>query len=248
MAPIVIRELDKHKDRHPLQKLRSRARQVLADLLSKFTHARSLVIRPGVTLQFIADDPHVDFKTHRLHADVSDDWLIASMLEWRARHSGDPADDFPHAYGDDARHRQLRIAEPVNALDANRFNGIGNNAVQRIKQLERENADLRVTLPDLRLTFENGDAVLILSIATQSTDANVDIPREMARIRETYPYADDRSAITRETRRVTLGELAAAMKDEATIDLKKLAGPEEYKRYNQNSKPSTKSTKITLIG
>jgi hypothetical protein len=232
IAPVVIRELDKHKDRHPLQKLRNRAREVLADLHAKFTKSHPFAVRPGVKVQFIADEPQVDFKAHRLHADVSDDWLIASMLEWRERHPDHlivlvtadsglefkaPTHDIPTIRPPD----EARLSDEVDAQD------------KRIKQLERENAELKITLPDLKLTFGDGNAVLKVLIAAESTETNIDVQAELARIRSTYPHVEDHGALTRETRRMTLGQLAAAMKGGATIDLKRLAGPEEYKRYNQ---------------
>jgi hypothetical protein len=76
ICPVVIRELDHHKDSHPQNKLRKRALEVIADLQSKLE--RSTELRAGVNLEFLARYPQIHFATHGLHREVNDDWLIAT--------------------------------------------------------------------------------------------------------------------------------------------------------------------------
>src|ERR1017187_4734379 len=74
---------------HPQKKLRKRAQEVIARLHSKLFSAVPDMTRNGVRLEFLAEDPSIDFVEYKLRLELPDDWLIASALEWRQRHPGD---------------------------------------------------------------------------------------------------------------------------------------------------------------
>ena len=40
-------------------------------------------------LEFVAEDPGIDFAAHKLRQELSDDWLIASTLDWKQKHPSD---------------------------------------------------------------------------------------------------------------------------------------------------------------
>src|ERR1035437_3822085 len=77
IAPVVIRELNRHKDFPTSIKTRERAATALR-ILDKWSDDSSPVfIRKLVELQFRVQDPLIDSATFNLSRDVSDDHLIA---------------------------------------------------------------------------------------------------------------------------------------------------------------------------
>src|SRR5690348_14199336 len=82
LAPIVLRELDDQKATNPQNKLRKRA-QALATWVNSKLSSADFRIREGVAIQFISEDPELDFEKHKLRREIGDDWLIASILDWR---------------------------------------------------------------------------------------------------------------------------------------------------------------------
>ncbi len=82
VAPVVIRELNRHKDSPTSLKTRERAAAVLKVLDEWSERAWPVFIRNGVELQFRVQDPLIDFATFNLSRDIADDHLIASMLEY----------------------------------------------------------------------------------------------------------------------------------------------------------------------
>src|SRR5260221_8443320 len=89
LAPVVIRELDQHKDSHPQQKLRKRAQEVTAHLYEKLRSGKAAELRDHVTLQYVAHEPTINFAAHQLQPQVNDDCLIASVLESSLARAGD---------------------------------------------------------------------------------------------------------------------------------------------------------------
>src|SRR6266446_2860742 len=89
LCPAVIRELDRLKVGHPQSKFRRRAQEIIAILHSKHSGVDSELIRASVRLEFLAEDPSIDFSAHKLRLELDDDWLIASILEWRRKRPGD---------------------------------------------------------------------------------------------------------------------------------------------------------------
>ena len=57
LCPVVVRELDHHKVSHPQNKFRKRAQEIITSLHSRLSGAASNVIRDGVRLEFLAEDP-----------------------------------------------------------------------------------------------------------------------------------------------------------------------------------------------
>ena len=82
VAPVVIRELNRHKDFPTSSKTRERAAAALRALNEWSERPMPVVIRKSVELQFRVQDPLVDFAGFNLSRDVADDHLVASILEY----------------------------------------------------------------------------------------------------------------------------------------------------------------------
>jgi hypothetical protein len=87
LMPVVIRELDRHKDLHPNKRLRKRAGTLVSKLRKLLPkHGNEQKLREGVTVLFVRTEPMVDFRQHQLSSDLNDDRLIASILQLRHDH------------------------------------------------------------------------------------------------------------------------------------------------------------------
>lgn len=80
---ITLRELDKHKNTHSSSRIRERARKMLKKIER---WAAGEEIRPGVSMEFMAGIPTVDYQKLGLNPDWSDDVLIASVLQYKTDH------------------------------------------------------------------------------------------------------------------------------------------------------------------
>jgi hypothetical protein len=86
-APIVVRELDKHKHA-TTSKVRKRAASVLRRLHGLLeTHGARGPLADGVTYVFLGSDPRIDYEAHGLQTTVPDDILIAGLVQHRETHA-----------------------------------------------------------------------------------------------------------------------------------------------------------------
>jgi predicted ribonuclease YlaK len=108
---VTLRELEQLKVSHPSSWTRDRAAQVLACFDSLITLGDQ--VHPGVDLHFISSTPHVEMAKYGLNPEWNDDWLIATVLEWKKSHSA--ADTMLMTDGIDARltcrHLQIDTVE-----------------------------------------------------------------------------------------------------------------------------------------
>ncbi len=83
---VTLRELDKHKNTHSSSRIRERARKMLKKIEQ---WAAGEEIRPGVSMEFLAGMPTMDYQKLGLNPDWSDDVLIASVLQYKADNPDD---------------------------------------------------------------------------------------------------------------------------------------------------------------
>ncbi|HUT86716.1 MAG TPA: PIN domain-containing protein [Candidatus Heimdallarchaeota archaeon] len=86
MPRITLRELDKHKNTNNSSRIRERARKIVKKIERWATGEQ---IRPGVTMEFMARVPAVDYGSLGLNPDWGDDVLIASVIQYRTDHPSD---------------------------------------------------------------------------------------------------------------------------------------------------------------
>ncbi len=88
VSQVVIRDLNLQKDGGGKKRIRERAASALKRLGAIVRQAQHASIRDGVELRFRSNDPLIDFSIHKLNRDLSDDWLVATMLEYPQRVAG----------------------------------------------------------------------------------------------------------------------------------------------------------------
>jgi PIN domain len=152
LCPAVIRELDRQKVVHPQQKIRRRAQEVTASLHSKLFDDVAKTIRESTKLEFIAEDPNIDFAKHKLRQEIYDDWLTASVLQWRLEN---PGCDVRIVCADlglsiKAKSHGIPVMTP---LETDKLPEELDAEEKRIKELQRELAEIKNSLPRLKLCF-----------------------------------------------------------------------------------------------
>lgn len=156
LCPAVIRELDQHKVNHSQNKFRKRAQEIIASL-SRFSAMDSALIRDGVRLEFLSKDPNIDFLAHNLRSELSDDWIIASILEWRLKYPSDEIKIVSADLGVSIKARAQGIPT-LSPLDADKLADELDAAEKQIKDLRKELAEIKNSLPQLKLCFWNQSA------------------------------------------------------------------------------------------
>jgi predicted ribonuclease YlaK len=185
----VVRELDEHKISHHQGKIRKRAQEIIASLHRKLSGEESDVIRDGVQLEFVAEEPSIDFSEHRLRSEIADDWLIASVIELKQKH---PTDEIKIVSADlglsiKAKAQSINVLRPS---EADKLADELDEGEKRIKDLQRELAEIKNSLPELKLCFWKSEKQNIFQVQLQQPipfpedEANT----EMSRIRVKHPY------------------------------------------------------------
>ena len=91
LAPIVLRELDKHKTDYHNSRRRNRARMLLSKLSKLFDTKtnQAACVRSGVTMMILPKEPFVDkpedWVKEGLDQNISDDRLLASILDFMSQ-------------------------------------------------------------------------------------------------------------------------------------------------------------------
>ncbi len=154
IAPVVIRELNRHKDFPTSNKTRERAATVLR-MLDKWSDEPSpVLIRKSVELQFRVQDPLIDFAAFNLSRDILDDHLIATILEHRIGADQDTLVLVTADVGLKLKAKTHQIT--VFRLPANlRLPDEVLPEEKRRRELETELKRLRDRSPQLRLLFDN---------------------------------------------------------------------------------------------
>lgn len=218
VPPVVIRELNKHKDSSQDRRLKQRATTVLRSLFSRFEGSASstprATVRPDVDVVFEPSDARIDFEAHRLSPLIQDDHLLASVLQFRQDHPEAPiilvAADYglimkACAHNIDARLLSDRWKKPedVDHLEA------------RNKELEAEVRRLSEKIPHLKLTFHDGASFVRVSLPKPFQPAPENIITELDHIKRKYPKMIDPTS-----------------QPSSVIDFNQIS-PEQIAQYNQ---------------
>jgi len=156
VAQVIFRELNWVKDAPGVpRRKQNRAARVLRQL-DEFTETQpDAVLRPGVLLSTDDRDPSIDFGQYLLNKDLGDDWLLASIIDYRLRAPQSDPRLVTCDTGLKLKARRLKIK--VHPLpDDLRLPQEPDPEEARIRELEKENRELRDRLPRLKLCFSNG--------------------------------------------------------------------------------------------
>ena len=177
LVPVVIRELDKHKEQHPVKRVRKRAADYVKWINSLFSKALAVQICNGVTLRIVCSEPSLDFAVHQLDKGVADDWLIAHAIE---ESQGGPDSSVPIVTADVG----LRLKGLGHNLDVvwwadNKYK-LPENVdpdEKRVRELEQEIRQLKNRVPVLELRFPDGQRhheFTLTEIPRETIDAILD--------------------------------------------------------------------------
>jgi len=206
-----IRDLNRVKDFGQSKKIRHRAGSALTKLGRLLN--QSTPVRQNVELSSRNDDPSIDFAAHRLSKDLSDDWLLATILEFR--------NEFP----------ENRVALVTNDVGLRlKASGHGVQCIElpeqyklpeeldpeqkKIQELEQELSAYKRRAPDLKLAFSNGADHIRFRLAKPSLLSDADLARKMNDVRAPYPKTPLPQWYTSD---LTMG----------------MPGPEQIERYNE---------------
>jgi len=194
LAPIVLRELDKHKDDYNNERRRNRVRVILSKL-KPLLEAETLIerlpqVRNNVSLLALLEEPLLDWAAEHLDQTVNDDRLLANILDFSRQHPTEQvfllADDFPLRLKAKSRGIQtilpdglIRHIEPPPAEETT------------IRELRQQIQELTSRMPKLRLGFwENGKVVDEITCPVQEAwiwqTPDEYVEEEMAQKREAF--------------------------------------------------------------
>lgn len=223
----VITELNKIKDVGHTKRIRKRAASVqrrLKDLLR--ADAVASVIGNGVRLVFEAETPSTaDYPG--LNSGVADDLLVAATLGWSTRNNEEAAlvtDDTGLALIVKANKWNVKLLEPP---DNARLAEEADEDDKEKEQLRRRLAMLESALPELHLSFINGDKVF--KIERPESDVDATVRAILQKQREKYPPLPIPTE-PKQRGRITLGALAAMNQDYASLMRN---DPAEVNKYNE---------------
>jgi hypothetical protein len=158
VPPVVFRELNKHKDTNSSRLLRKRAQTALAMLDRIFSVSPRASVRAGVEAEAPTNDPTIDFTTHRLRTDLQDDFLLASVLDYRIQTPGSDCRLVTADVGLGLKSRAHQV--PVLSLpETLRLPDEEDPNAKRVRELEIEVNELKSRTPSLRLCFEDDSDV-----------------------------------------------------------------------------------------
>ena len=224
-APIVVEELDDHKDTHRFSKIRERARKAL-QLIERSIGEGDSEIREGVSLQYMSE-PDISFPDHGLREDKNDDNLVASVLslDSEARNTA------VLVTGDTGpRLKAARLGLSCMGLpeDYKAESALSETEKEK-RKLQRELNRLKNRLPDLDLVFAGGDKHCEFQVSDYDPLTEEEIDARLEEIKEQYPKKTYQPIEKPENVR-TIGEMLKSM--EASMAPFSRPSKQQIERYN----------------
>lgn len=230
VPPIVIHELNKHKDSHPRTRVRNRAKAILKKLSALFDSDFQAQLTSNVAI-CVEDRELIDFGAYQLSREIQDDNLIASLImcqhEWpKAGIILVTADGGLTLLAKAKRYGIAAMRLPDNL----KLPEEPDPEQKRIRELEQEIRELKLRIPRLSLTFEDGNqhAEFILSRLVDIVPAEIE--EEIDKLRKRYPKREMEVDQASKTRKITLsmGEITTR----TNRGVLHMVLPEEIENYN----------------
>ncbi|MDR3046567.1 MAG: hypothetical protein LBU51_03010 [Bacteroidales bacterium] len=149
VAPIVLDELDKHKT-NPNKKIAGRVKNVLPKIEREQTNANSIMIT------CLPIPKEATFNQYNLSKNQQDHALLSAILEFGELNGLEDIVFVSYDTGPRMRARQLGISV-IQLDDKYLLPEEESQEDKELKKLQKENAELKNNLPDVRLTFEDGE-------------------------------------------------------------------------------------------
>jgi len=232
VPPITIRELGKHKELHPRQRVRDRAGAVLKKLLALFESGYSAALRDGVQILLEDREPMIDFTANQLSHEIQDDQLIASIIMFKNERPGAEimlvTSDAGLTLIAKARRHSIQTAMlPDNLKVAEE----PDSSQVRIRELEQKIRVLELKAPQLSLVFADGSqhATFILPPPVQLTKE--DVATKMELVHHQYPKLQRQSDQTNVSAEplASVGQYLSAL----SAAIGNVLQPEDIDSYNK---------------
>lgn len=156
VAPTVVRELNEKKDGKDATKvIQERAKQRLSYLLPKIKGGMKTPLRPNTEITAVTSDPTIDFPAYKLNDRLPDDWLLATMIEYRQSNT---SSDLALVTEDGglvlkAPAHNIEVVDPP--LDQ-RLEDKPDPVQKENQQLKQELAQIKAARPNIELQFADG--------------------------------------------------------------------------------------------
>jgi rRNA-processing protein FCF1 len=192
ISPPVIRELNKHKDSPRTPKLRDRAVSALRKIDAWADLPSPAVLRESVEVQFRVYDSQVDFSAHNLVRDITDDHLIAALLDSKAETPEIPIALLTKDTGLKlkARAHGFRV---VSLPDSTLLPDDTLPSEKKIRELESQIRELQNARPRLRLAFADGSNSTKRNFQRADELSESDLVDRIAEMKRTYPKMMERA-------------------------------------------------------
>jgi hypothetical protein len=191
---VVVRDLDKHKNSNPSEKIRARARRVLNQIEGWTRSADGFEARPGVYIRTSFEVPTIDFNAYNLDDRWSDDCLLAIIKSFQLA----TGETLVWIVSDDTGIRikaQYLGIKPLGLEDAHRL-------PLEPDPLELENNRLRQQvlklsappIPALEVEFPDGQDFVRFPLpnAHNTEDVEHDVSSKLQEMKKKYrPYSED---------------------------------------------------------
>jgi hypothetical protein len=188
IAPVVFRQLDRHKDQHPVEKLRKRARGAVSRIQHDLGDSGSGDIAPLVRLTIVHDDPRIDFAAAYLQERSEDDQLIATMLQ-HSHQTGLPAAEVTLVTNDYLLRQKARAHgfATLKPPDDAQLPDAPTDEEKRLRELEAENYRLTHSAPKLEVRFDNGQSRIAESLRLLGPLTTEEGSEYLASVRRKHP-------------------------------------------------------------
>lgn len=230
VPPVVVRELNKHKDFHSQPRVRKCAGRILKRLAELLEAGPGTPLRDGVHVRFEDRDPVIDFSAYQLSREVQDDNLIASIIMCR---NETPEAEVVLVTSDVGLALLAKAGrqgiETIRMPEKLRVAEQPDPAHKRIGQLEQELRELKSRVPQLSLTFEDGKQhaafVLPAPVASEPDEPE----HKLNEIKRRYPRREE-SERPSQSGQIALSEDLSRLI--AAIQPMSVVPREEITRYN----------------
>lgn len=186
IPPIILRELNKHKDNHPLSKIRDRAQRVIGRVLELFKDAYTANVRRGIDVMHEPVEPKLDFEAHNLDPKSGDDVLLAAVLYATIERPDTNVvivTDDPNLI---LKSRQYGIATLRLSKDF-KLPDVLDGYQREIQELERTVQELKNRSPLLRLGFDTGSDHVTFTLIRPSVTTEEEIEQAVRELQDQYP-------------------------------------------------------------
>lgn len=249
VPPVVIRELNKHKDLNSRPRIKKRAGKVLRKLFELFDSDPKTSLDDNIEIWLEDREPLINFAAHQLNPDIQDDILIGNIIMYQNEMPDAEivlvTSDMGLTLVAKARRQELDI---IRLPDSLKIPEEPDPSQQRIKQLEEELRKMKLRLPQLLLTFNDGSNRAKFAISPPARPTSDELKKELEKIRNRYPKmeAQPNPPRNKDDYGTTMADIAAAiaiqgMNSPSSEDITKYNEKldkfyEAYAKYLENSK------------